>query len=99
MSAGAVVTAAFYAAAEPFAFPATPGVWAAYGVCCTALAAGFGLLTAGIGSVGAVDAAFATLLEPLTAVLSSVIFAGETVTPVAAAGIAMVLASVYLNAR
>ncbi len=100
MSGGAVLTALLYARiAPPLVLPGTPSLWCIYALFCVMIGCAFVLLSAGISSVGAVEAAFATLLEPLTAVVCGALFFGDPVTLLSVAGCAMVLASVYLNSR
>ncbi len=100
MAGGSLLTALLYGAFfQPVVLPATPALWGVYAVYSTMIGGAFVLLSAGISSVGAVDAAFATLLEPLTAVVCGALFFGDPVTLLSVAGCAMVLASVYLNSR
>ena len=67
------------------------------GVCITA-GLGFLLLNMGISGAGAMQASFATLLEPVTAVLCGILVLHEKVTFYTIVGIVLILLAVWLNA-
>ena len=100
MSGGSLLTALLYGALfQPVVLPSSSVLWGVYAVFSAMIGCAFVLLSVGIRSVGAVDAAFATLLEPLTSVVCGAFIFGDPVTSLSIAGCSMVLASVYLNSR
>lgn len=60
-------------------------------------ALGFLLLNIGIAGVGAAQASFATLIEPIAAVLCGVVVLHEKLTVFSIIGIVLILASVWVN--
>lgn len=77
--------------------PSTLRLWGIYAVYSALIGMAFACLDAGIGSVGAVAASFATLAEPVTAVLVGVLFSGDRVTRRMILGFCLILVSVWLN--
>ena len=98
MNLGSLLTGLIWAlCGHSLAFPASARLWLVSIGHGLVEMAGYFLLSQGIRSVGAVTASFATLLEPLTAVLFGAVFFRESVSLASAAGIVMVLSAVWLN--
>lgn len=77
--------------------PSTPTVWIALVAFCIIGGTPHALLNIGISKVGPVDASFATLLEPVTAVLCGVVIYQEQVTMFSIIGFILIFAAVVLN--
>lgn len=82
-----------------FAAPSTVGLWLVLLVYCLIMGSSFGLLNLGISMVGAVNASFSTLVEPVTSVLCSVIFYGDKLALLSVLGFALIFISVGLNSH
>jgi DME family drug/metabolite transporter len=74
---------------------ATVGGLIFIGVACTAVA--YGLFNAGLRTVPSGAASILTLWEPLTAAVLAVLLVGETLSPAALVGSALLLGSVMLS--
>ena len=79
------------------ALPATPMLWCVELLYAAMIGTAFTLLNAGIARVGAVNASFATLVEPVTSVLCSVVFFGDVLTLLGVLGFGLIFTSVGLN--
>jgi drug/metabolite transporter (DMT)-like permease len=100
MAGGAVIMALSWAMmGHSVVLPDKLWLWGIYGLSCVMVGTGLALLDFGIDSVGPVSASFATLLEPVTAVVCSAVFYGEQITFLSAVGFILILLSVWLNAR
>ena len=82
-----------------FACPPSREVWLLIVMTGVSSAAAYNALVYGIGIIGPSQAAFATLLEPLTSMAVSVLVYGEIFTGRIAAGSVMILLAVFLNTR
>jgi len=78
-------------------FPQAPAVWINAVVYCAFMGGGYLFLNLSISRVGAVSAAFATLLEPITSVICSILILGSPVTVYTIIGFALILTAVWLN--
>ena len=97
-AAGALLTALLWIlSGHPATFPTTLPLWGLYIGSGMMISLGLGLLNMGISKVGAVSASFATLIEPVTAVICGVLVYGDPLTLLSVLGFALILASVWLN--
>ena len=77
--------------------PGSAAQWGMTLLYCTLIGLGYLLLNFGISKVGAVDASFATLFEPVTSVLCGVLFLHEKLTIYAVIGFLLIFCSVLSN--
>lgn len=78
-------------------FPQTASLWLSAIFYCALMGGGYMFLNLSISNVGAVSAAFATLLEPITSVICSILILGNPVTIYTIIGFALILAAVWMN--
>lgn len=79
--------------------PGSAGLWLLALCYCGMMAGCFALLSRGIGLIGPVDAAFSTLLEPVTSVVCSTLLYGDPLTALSLLGFGLIFGSVWLNSR